>query len=65
MCLNVEGFIRTKSDNLDNMFNEADVLAQETHVPSDETSCLREPGFNIVDYKGHIKQTSNLCKSKR
>ncbi|VVC34569.1 Endonuclease/exonuclease/phosphatase [Cinara cedri] len=38
------------------MFKDADVLAiQETHVPSDKTSRLRVPGFNMVDYKGHAK----------
>lgn len=56
MHLNVEGLTKAKFDILGKMFKDADLLAfQETDIPSDNTSRLRIPGFNIVDYKGHAK----------
>jgi hypothetical protein len=54
--LNVEGLTRAKSEILSKTFKDADVLAlQETYVPEGESSRLKIPGFNMIDYIGHRK----------
>lgn len=56
MHLNIEDLTRAKFNILSKMFKYADVLAlQETHVLEDETRRLIIPGFNMVDYKEHVK----------
>lgn len=54
--LNIEGLSREKSEILNKMFKDVDVLAlQETYIPKGETIRLRIPDFNMVDYKRHPK----------
>jgi len=54
--LDVKSLTIAKSVILSKTIKDTDILAlQETHVPEGETSRLKIPGFNMIDYIGHRK----------
>lgn len=64
--LNIKGLTKVKFYILRKLFKDTDVITlQKTHIPESETKRLKNPIFNMVDYKGHHKHKLAMYVSQK